>query len=122
MGKTVARGSRISIATQCLSDEDISKHIVKKVYRLIQAEVEELCSDRVDSTLKYCSRELLMTFKWSSIHDELQRHTPILLEVLLAATTTPRTRPNREAAAKKSQQRIPDKQHNSVHQIALTNL
>ena len=63
MGKAVARGSRISIATQCLSDEDVSKHIIKKVCRMIQSEVQELCSDRVDSTLKRCSREQLMNFK-----------------------------------------------------------
>ena len=97
MCKAVARGSRISIATQCLSDEDVSKNIIKKVCRMIQAEVEALCSDRVDSTLKHHSRDELMNFKWSSIYGELQQHTPILLEILLAATTTRSPRPNREA-------------------------
>ena len=64
---------------------------------MIQVEVEALCSDRVDSTLKHHSREELMNFKWSSIYGELQQHAPILLEVLLAATTTRYPRPNREA-------------------------
>ena len=93
MGKAVAKGSRISIATQCLSDEDVSKQIIKKVCRVIQVEVEALCSDRVDSILKHHSRDGLINFKWSSIYSELQQHTPILLEVLLASP-----HPNCEAA------------------------
>ena len=97
MGKAIARGSRLSIATQCLNDEDISKHVIKKVGRMVHSEIVALCSDRVDSTLKHHSRDELLNFKWGDIYDELQQHAPILLEILLAATATNCARPNREA-------------------------
>ena len=97
MGKAVARGSRLSIATQCLNDEDVSKHIIKKVCRMVRSEMEVLCSDRVDSALKHHSRDELINFKWSNVYDELRQHAPILLEILLAATATHCPRPNREA-------------------------
>ena len=64
---------------------------------MIKSEIEALCSDRVDSTLKHHSRDELMSFEWGSIYTELQQHAPILLEVLLAATSTRSPRPNREA-------------------------
>ena len=97
MGKAVARGSRLSIADECLNDEDVSKYVIKKICKKVQLEIEALCSDRVDSTLKHHSREELLTFKWSNIYNELERHTPILLQVLLAATMTRCPRTNREA-------------------------
>ena len=53
IGKALARGSRFSIANQCLNDQEVSGHIFKKVCKMIQSEVEELCSDRVDSTFKH---------------------------------------------------------------------
>lgn len=95
--KALARGSRVAIATQCLDDDVMSKHIIKKVCRMVKSEMEALCSDKVDSTLRHHSRDELMTFEWSSIYSELQQHAPILLEVLLAATSTRCPRPNREA-------------------------
>ena len=64
---------------------------------MVHSEVQGLCSDRVDSTLKHHSRDELITFQWSNIYDELQQHTPILLEILLTATATRCPRPNREA-------------------------
>ena len=70
---------------------------------MVQSEVQALCSDRVDSTLKHHSRDELITFQWSNIYDELRQHTPILLEILLAATATRCPRPNREALISMSQ-------------------
>lgn len=63
---------------------------------MVQSEVQALCSDQVDSTLNHSSRDDLISLKWSDIYDEMQKHTPILLEILLAATTTRCPRPNRE--------------------------
>ena len=97
IGKAVARGSRLAVAEECLNDEDVSKYVIKKICKKVQLEMEALCSDRVDSTLKHHSREDLLTFKWSDIYDELQAHTPILLQILLAATMTRCPRTNREA-------------------------
>lgn len=97
MGKAVARGSRISIANQCLNDEDISKHVIKKICRMVRAEMEVMCSDKVDSTLKHHSREELLSFSWEKIYNEMQQHAPTFLEILLAATATRCPRPNQEA-------------------------
>ena len=79
MGKAIARGSRISIATQCLNDESISKHIIKKVGSIIHSEVVALCSGEVNSKLRYCSRDDLLNFQRSNIYDELQQHAPTYL-------------------------------------------
>lgn len=97
IGKAVARGSRLSIASQCLNDEGVSKHVIKKICKIVHSEMEALCSDRVDSTLKHHSREELLSFSWGKIYDEMRQHAPTLLEILLAATATRCARPNREA-------------------------
>ena len=76
IGKALARGSRVAIATQCLKDEVVSKHIIKKVCSMVKSEVEALCSDAVDSTLKHHSRDELMTFECCNIYSEMQQHAP----------------------------------------------
>lgn len=82
---------RFSITTKCLNNEDVS---IKNVCRMVQSEVLALYSNLVDSTLNHSTRD---EFKWNEIYDEMQQHTPILLEILLAATTTQCPRPNQEA-------------------------
>ena len=91
IGKAVARGSRLSIATQCLKDADTRKHIIHKVGKVVQSEVAALCSG------KRKSKEELTRFKFQDVIHEMQERAPTLLSILLDATKTWRSRPNQTA-------------------------
>ena len=97
IGKAVARGSRLSIATQCLKDADTRKHIIHKVGKVVQSEVAALCSGKRKSVFQCQSKEELTRFKFQDVIHEMQERAPTLLSILLDATKTRRSRPNRTA-------------------------
>ena len=97
IGKSVARGSRHAIVSNCLEDPVMRKYIISRVGKIVQSEVATLCSDKSNSVLRRHSKEQLLKFKWKDVNIEMREHAPILLSLLHAATRTQRSRPNQEA-------------------------
>ena len=95
IGKAVARGSRVSLALQCLEDERVRKHIIKRVGKIVMSEVAKMCSNEVNSILKQQSKTKLFSFNWDTVIDELRVHAPTLLEILQSCTNTKVARSNR---------------------------
>lgn len=96
LGKAIARGSRTAIIAQCLKQPEMRDILIKKVGKLVQNEVAYMCSNKFKSTQLQHSKDDLLKFSWSDIIKEMEKHAPVLLQLLLNATKTRRDRPNRE--------------------------
>lgn len=97
LGKCVARGSRVGIATACLKDDTIRKHIISKLGNEIRLEISYLCSNKAGSTLMKHSKDDLSKFTWADLLKEIEQRAPTFFQFLMYATSTRVRRPNREA-------------------------
>ena len=97
MGKCVARGSKKALVDQCYADPETKKFIMKKIGRVLKEEVKKMCSSKVNSVLSSQSKDVLKTFKWNDLTDELIMHAPTLMNVLYSCTETKSSRDNRTA-------------------------
>ena len=69
MGKFIARGSRRSIAIQCLRDVGVKRHIINEISTTIHREIATctLCLDWTDLILKHQSTEILFVIPVESV-------------------------------------------------------
>ena len=95
-GKSIARGSRTAIISQCLKQAEMRTVLVKTLGKLVQKELLHICSTKFKSALLQHSKHDMTNFSWNSVIAEMKDHAPILLEILLAATHTKQRRSNQE--------------------------
>lgn len=88
-GKLLARGSRWTIAKQCLSDPVCREHVINEVAKLVTLEVKAMCSEDGASFLRSNLAQDLTSFSWSRVVAEMKRHAPILLRILQRCTEGP---------------------------------
>ena len=91
-GKLIARGSRYSIAHQCLDDPKCRKHVISAVGHQIKAEVRALCANNTNSVQRKKDAKSLKTFAWGPIVNEAKKHAPTLVELLRISTQTGKRR------------------------------
>jgi len=90
--KPLARGSRVTLARQCLKDMRVRKHITKGVGLLLQREVAGMCSTKVNSILCSKTTQALEGFNWKDVIGEMEGRAPTLLSLLRSCTKTRKTR------------------------------
>ena len=94
LGRSVARGSRYSLAVQCWEDPTIKRYILKLLSVSLRREIAAMCSDKTNSLLKEQSQDCLQNFSWSKLEAELNNHAPTLYFVLHSCFTTKVPRQN----------------------------
>ena len=94
--RMMARGSRHSVASQCLEDKVMRNLLIKKLGELLHSEVVLLCSDQVGSILQSRSLSDLGEFTWEKFYSELKQHAPLLLSILQQSTKTRVQRSNQK--------------------------
>ena len=97
IGKSIARGSKKAMIDHCFEDPVSRHYIMRKLGRLVNAEVRAMCSDPVKSVLQSKDSDYLKEFKWDHVLDEMKEHAPTLLSILLSSTKTRHPRNNRAA-------------------------
>lgn len=97
LGKAVARGFNRSVIEECLANEKIKKHLLRKQTQLLQKEMKKMCSHEVNSVLLNKSSKALGRFTWKSLIDELSVNAPLLFHILQGCTMTRTPRNNRIA-------------------------
>ena len=107
IGKKLARWGSSSAVGECLEDPDIRQEVVTALGDMVEKELKQLCSKKVNSIQRTTSAETIKQFNWSSIITEARVHAPILLQLLSTLS------------AKKSRKKKPDKSHNSVIGVLL---
>ena len=88
MGKSLARGSRCAFVRECFKDDLVCRYIIRRVANMVHKEVVEICSDRVQSSLLNPSTDSLATFTWDALYSELNKHCPILTQILQRGSQT----------------------------------
>ena len=107
IGKKLARWGSSSAVGECLEDPDIRQEVVTALGDMVEKELKQLCSKKVNSIQRTTSAETIKQFNWSSIITEARVHAPILLQLLSTLS------------AKKSRKKKPDKSHSSVIGVLL---
>ena len=99
MGKAVARRSKKSIASECMKDAEIRKHILKIIGRIVHTKVKVLCSDAAQSVLHshFTDGANLKSFSWHTLNSELTIHTPVLKNILESTVVTGKNKTNFES-------------------------
>ena len=82
IGRSVGRQNRKSIARQVVADTVTRTHIVDQLGKVIDKEMRQMCSLKVPSILRGSDPNVLRTFSWSKVIDELKSVAPTLLRVL----------------------------------------
>ena len=100
MGKLLARGTRKSLASQCLCQPNCRLHVLDGIGRIVASEIKALCSLGFNSVLRSADVNDLKTFSWEKVLSEVKNCAPTLLQ-LLGSCTRPRIgrspNPNRKA-------------------------
>lgn len=71
-----------------MKDEIVCKYIVRKVASMVNREIVQLCSDKVNSSLLNPSFDSLATFSWDTLYAELGSQCPILTQILKRGSQT----------------------------------
>ena len=99
MGKLLARGTRKSLASQCLRQPNCRLHVLDGIGRIVASEIKALCSLSFNSVLRNTDVTDLKTFSWEKVLSEAKNCAPTLLQ-LLESCTRPRIghspKPNRK--------------------------
>lgn len=95
----LARGSSASVAVQATNDQRTRKHVISTLSKLIQKDIKNLCSVKVNSLQRSRNANMFKQFNWGDVIDEAAQHSPTLLQLLTALTG----RGNRSAASDKRQ-------------------
>lgn len=97
IGKAVARGSKLTVAKECLKDPVTKKYIFNIIGNTIRKEMKVMVSDKVDSILRSQCANKLKIFNWNLLMSELTVHAPYLLNILHSITKTITPRDNQTA-------------------------
>ena len=97
LGKAVARGSKKSVAIECLKDPATRKFLLKGIGVLVRNELKSMCMDSRSSILRNTATHDLKNFTWDTLLNEASETAPVLLELLQQCTQTRRLRSNRHA-------------------------
>ena len=101
MGKLLARGTRKSLASQCLRQPNCRLHVLDGIGQIVASEIKVLCSLSFNSVLRSADVNDLKTFSWEKVLSEAKNCAPTLLQ-LLESCTRPRIgrspNPNRKAS------------------------
>ena len=95
LGKAVARGTRVSVAKECLKDPVTKKYIMKRIGMLVRNELIFMCSDTTNSILRQQFSSAYKQFSWEKLLNELETNAPLFLSILQECTHTRRPRRNR---------------------------
>lgn len=82
VGKSLARGKKISILEQLLKNQQRRSQAAKIIGRLIRNEMRHICSDKRMSILRETSEAAMKGFTWETVWLELQLVTPLLMTIL----------------------------------------
>lgn len=97
LGKAVARGSRKSVAMECIKDPTTRTFILKRIGVLLRNELKTMCSEARCSILQSQLPHSLEVFTWAKLFVELAESAPILLMLLQECVRTKRRRVNSNA-------------------------
>ena len=95
LAKSIARGSRYSLAVQAWEDLKIRKYILKLICVTLKREINTMCSDKTKSLLREQAPDCLQNFNWSQLELELGTYAPTLPCLLDACFSTRVLRQNR---------------------------
>ena len=68
LGKSLARGSWLGIASHCLNHPKIRRYLLANIGRILRSQIFNICSDRSSSKLGMKSAESLFTFSWDELY------------------------------------------------------
>ncbi|ORU94900.1 MAG: hypothetical protein A6F71_09915 [Cycloclasticus sp. symbiont of Poecilosclerida sp. M] len=77
-----------------MENENIRKHIVSGIGRIIRKEIAKLCSNGAQSILRDKSNGTLNIFQWKRLEDE---HSLTLFNILKQCTKVPRANSQQQA-------------------------
>lgn len=97
MGKAVARGSKQTVAIECLGDPATKEQLLKQLGIVIRNELKAMCKVSRSSILCSGSAEDLKNFTWDTLLNEADETAPVLSAILKECTHTKRLRSNRHA-------------------------
>ena len=97
MVKAVARRSKLTIARECMKDQNTRNYVMKCISRTIQLEMKEMCSHEANSILKQQLPTNFKEFSWDTLLGEVQTYAPVLYSFMNACTKTKTPRSNRKA-------------------------
>ena len=89
MGKLLARGTRESLASQCLRQPKCRLYVLERIGQIIASEIKALCSLSFNSVLRSTDVTELKAFSWEKVLSEAKNCAPTLLQ-LLESCTRPR--------------------------------
>ena len=93
--KSVARGSRYSLAVQAWEDKKINQYILKLISITLRREINTMCSDQTNSLLMGQTPECLKNFTWKKFELELDKYAPTLSCLFRSCFATKAPRQNR---------------------------
>lgn len=88
MGKSIARGSKKTLVDQCYSDPDTRPLMLKKIGRVLRAEMKTMCSQKTASILRSGNYDDMKSFSWDQLINEMNLHAPVLMNILQSCTHT----------------------------------
>lgn len=86
-----------TVAVQALEDPQTRHHTLKKIGKIVYAEMKAMCLDSTGSVLHNKATQEMATFEWATLISELDRHAPVFLQILKSCTSTKKSRENHDA-------------------------
>lgn len=88
LGRILGRGNRGSLSKVVLENGKLRKQVVQRVGKLIQKEMQMICSEKFNSIMRDTSDVAMEHFSWESIWIELNSKAPTFLSVVESALPT----------------------------------
>ncbi len=97
IGKGLGRRSASSVGYQVMKHNNIRSHVLKVLGRDIRKEMKTMCSVMSPSILRETEPEVLQSFTWESLIEELNVKAPTLLNVLRSCVAKKPVKPGRRS-------------------------
>lgn len=94
--KAIARGSRQSVAAECLKKPGTRRYLLKRIGVMVRNELVAMCSNGTNSILHQQGTSELKEFSWERFLAELEGNAPVFLSILHECTHTRRPQTNQD--------------------------
>jgi hypothetical protein len=92
IGKALAHGVPLQIATSIMKCETVRNHIIEKTLKIMSKEVLDLCSKKNPSLLRKSGKHDLEKFDLKLLCDEWKERAPLFYSFLLTSAINKRTK------------------------------
>ena len=90
IGKALIHKNSLAIAKAVLRSKDVRNKVVERILRILQEEINGLCSSRNPSILRKSTRDDLINFDLEKLCYEWKERAPLFYSVLLTCCLSPR--------------------------------